>query len=546
MSSIRLNPKDNLIYNSEYQVLICESCQYAIQKSALRSHLLRHKIFRGERKQILVAIDQYHLLEPENVSVPNPSSPPVDSLPVVQGLRCTAAACGHLCASDKRMRRHWSEAHSCNELDESGYARDARLQTFFRGTKLRYFEVDRGLAENLDIGGTARIGGENEIDRHEYDEVRGDSSRQLLSQNSPEAPLQAFSFPPQLGTPLRAVTLDMGSLFYLHHFMHNTAATLPSILEDSSLAPARYWEQQIPHVTFHSQQQWLMCGLLALAAGHLQAQPSDDSKHQTHHMQFRQFFAAFTAGWNEEIESDHIRNGSEVKDAAVRIKCILRCIHWCTGNGSESLYEIKGAENPEVCSVIDAVRDLYLAFSPHASDTHSKTTSPDDEAEMQRQTQIALDMPPVIIGTAALTRILDSLRDLPSGMTVAFGRPRCIKDPVAVLAAIGALVECCTDAKDEFESHTWLAVTAWTTKLSRHFSTLAAEKSPAALLVVGYWVSILYERVRNDTCWWLKVGLQRLRSSVIRTLQHEDQPSRLLNELLSCCVLEEANDGVIA
>lgn len=143
MPAIGLVAGDLLEYNSDYSPLICRQCHYAIQKNALESHLLRHKIYRSDRQRLLTSIAQLHLLESQHVALPAPGSPPVDALPILSGYRCTAAACQHLSVSSKRMKRHWSDIH---RLDGSvpllsSFARPVKLQTFFRRTRVRYFEV---------------------------------------------------------------------------------------------------------------------------------------------------------------------------------------------------------------------------------------------------------------------------------------------------------------------------------------------------------------------------------------------------------------------
>ena len=142
MLPIRLGPHDLLEYDARHGVLICRECQYAIQKSALESHLLKHKIYRDERQRLLSSIAQLELFEPDDVPLPTPDFPPIDALPIICGYRCTAVGCGNLCASSKRMRRHRSEIHGLSDpRNFSSFTRPVKLQTFFRGTKLRYFEV---------------------------------------------------------------------------------------------------------------------------------------------------------------------------------------------------------------------------------------------------------------------------------------------------------------------------------------------------------------------------------------------------------------------
>ena len=144
MSLVNFGANDLLRYNPAHKILICSDCQYAIQKSALESHLLRHKIYRGDRQRLLSSIEQLDLLDPDEVSLPALGSPAVDLIPVLSGFCCTVQGCRHLTASSKRMQRHWSETHGQGGSVPllSSFARPAKLQTFFRGTKVRYFEVD--------------------------------------------------------------------------------------------------------------------------------------------------------------------------------------------------------------------------------------------------------------------------------------------------------------------------------------------------------------------------------------------------------------------
>ncbi|RAO64318.1 uncharacterized protein BHQ10_000330 [Talaromyces amestolkiae] len=128
---------DLLHYNAQHKLLICLECKYAIQKHAVDSHLLRHKIYRGERQQLLSAISELEIPEAGGVRFPTEPCEPVDGLPVIDGYKCTArGGCGSLYASVKRMRRHWSESHGLTDLPE-GYASAVHMQTFFRGTKVR-------------------------------------------------------------------------------------------------------------------------------------------------------------------------------------------------------------------------------------------------------------------------------------------------------------------------------------------------------------------------------------------------------------------------
>lgn len=111
MATIRLGPNDLLEYDALYGILTCRSCQYAIQKSAIERHLLGHKIYREERRRLLLSIAQFVLLEPENVPLPVAKSVSNDNLPVLDSYRCMKQECGNLYASKYGMKRHRGEHH---------------------------------------------------------------------------------------------------------------------------------------------------------------------------------------------------------------------------------------------------------------------------------------------------------------------------------------------------------------------------------------------------------------------------------------------------
>ncbi|KAJ5621165.1 hypothetical protein N7510_005149 [Penicillium lagena] len=134
-------PTELLHYIPQHRVLICKACQYAIQPSAISRHLKEiHKIYRSRRQRYFNYTDQLNLAEPDHVVLPGADEGPVPFLPVIDGLACEASGCHHLCASGKRMKMHCNIKHrGVTVADLKG--RPVRLQTFFRGNKLRYFVV---------------------------------------------------------------------------------------------------------------------------------------------------------------------------------------------------------------------------------------------------------------------------------------------------------------------------------------------------------------------------------------------------------------------
>lgn len=82
--------EDLLVHLPQYGILICKACQFAVQPTALSGHLLRHQIYRTERKQLLDRVSALVIHEPEDVPFPPPECATFPHLPVYEGYRCNA------------------------------------------------------------------------------------------------------------------------------------------------------------------------------------------------------------------------------------------------------------------------------------------------------------------------------------------------------------------------------------------------------------------------------------------------------------------------
>lgn len=133
------SPEELLQYLAAYKVIVCTECQYAIQPKAIARHLKEiHRIRSSERQTFLDYIRRYELAEHELVMKFTPGEFPVPLLPVQNGLQCQSQGCVHLCATEKRMKQHWSSVHGRHGLVSSDW-RSVPIQTFFKGNLLRYF-----------------------------------------------------------------------------------------------------------------------------------------------------------------------------------------------------------------------------------------------------------------------------------------------------------------------------------------------------------------------------------------------------------------------
>ncbi|KAK3387929.1 hypothetical protein B0H63DRAFT_392579 [Podospora didyma] len=569
MSSIPFDRRSLLKYDATHRVLICRECKYAIQKSALESHLLRHKIYRGERRRLLAAIAHLDILDPDDVQNPPAGSRPLDGLPIISGFKCIAAdGCGSVCASSKRMRRHWSETHGVSDPSPDGaFFRVTSLQTLFKGTKLRYFEVappsDRDVAHE-----------DEDADDNEH-------------VDDPDPVATPPPQPPSPGTLVPGAQLDLETLRYLHHFTIATSLTLPRPPSNTH-DQRRYW--QTDAVTQAMQHTWLACGLLAISASHMYAiAPSSESSEDTtlalaakqHHLnRSAHLWQEFSTGWAalrralSSFQADNVTHGPKL---AAQMACIQQLFHWTlplvpepdesaalAKCGSQAPFQlrsfnqaIQGCANPDFAlrslglvrigtDDVDSQRILRVDDQVRGEDDdpggggrstgqHSNNTTPSIRAP---------DPNP----NTAPRELTNRLRALPFRMSNATAKPDSALDFFAALAAIDALVECCSLSYDDHQfssssssnsnpvsdkgEATWSGMASWPTKVSEHFAQMVWRRNPAALVVFAHW-SLLVERAAGEGRYWFLKGLAaKVRDKVAEELPEGDKAHGLIEDLL--------------
>ena len=519
MSAIRFVAGDLLEYNSNYSLLICRQCKYAIQKNALKSHLLRHKIYRGDRQRLLSSIAHLHLLEPQHVTLPAPGLPPVDALPVLSGYRCTATACQHLTVSLKRMKRHWSEIHALGGSVPlpSSFACPVKLQTFFRGTKVRYFEVASPTASLINPDDHSDNDGDDGDDDHEACEEEGHDTITTKPPSPPPVPaLPGIIQDPSL------TDFNLETLTYFHHFSTITSLTLPDAKDAQS--GKQYWQMHV--VSRALQRRWLMCGLLAISSQHLATLTDDIMTKQIHIERGAQFTSDFTTGLEQTTGCDLGQGAAQIEEEAKKtgeqIRCLLGCARWVLA---------KAALNDELVpphqlsSFIGTVRgcvapDSTTQCSGIWNDVHGRR----EESSIQGFSHMRNASHGVIPHTNSSNDrtpsvLLDLLHALPFRMAEVFGRPKSAEDVFATLSAITRVAECCaiSFACDEAGA-AWQGVTTWLANVPDHFSQMVARDDPAALVVLAHWAAILVKRAELVGCWLLKGSAKMVVLQITRQL----------------------------
>ncbi|KAH6640552.1 hypothetical protein F5144DRAFT_100039 [Chaetomium tenue] len=510
-----LGTGDLLAYNAKHRVLICRECKYAVQKSALGSHLLRHKVYRRERQRLLYAIAQLDILEPDDVQLPSASSLPVEGLPVISGYRCTATGCENLCASSKRMRRHWGEKHGESDPPPP-FSRPVLLQTFFRGTKLRYFEVRSGpLGERT---GAPLVPPATEDD--------------IEFAASPTAANHPHTSVPRVLAQPGPGSLDLETLRYFHHFTTITSSTLPS----SESSPSTYWQVEV--IAQALQSGWLMSGLLAISASHAGTLSEEESTRRAHSVKSAQFSREFFAGW-EVAKRESCSAPGEGAKAGAQMACILRCCHWLS---EVSTLASESAAAPfQLRLFVSTIRGCSDPEFALRSAVGSEDMPEEEASDRAAAGQVGgSDASTRAAGTSTVPpTLLQHIRSLPSRMLDPLGKPASAFDFFATLSAIDTLVESCSLSYSLEDTKTvWMGMASWLWGVPAHFRQMVWRKCPAALVVLAHW-SVLVERA--EYCYWfLKGSTANLRRQVAEELPDDDGIQGLINDMP---VVEETTTG---
>jgi hypothetical protein len=489
MSSTTINPMNLLHYNPDHLILICLECKYAIQKRAVSSHLLRHKIYREQRQQLLSYVASLDLLEPEDVSLPPPESPPVEGLPVISGYKCTQDYCGNLFASLKRMKKHQAEVHGIRDLGGVQEVVRAELQTFFRGTKLRYFEVSN--TQDNESSGTAR----SAFDVRDGDETWAGNGRAAKQRTDVPASKRSERIDLETTKCLKqANVVDLANFRYFHHYTTTTCHTLPGPQGDSIFWPGTVVEHALKH-------EWLMCGLLAISASHLAMSADTSTDKEVHGQSSARFHTGFLRG-SAEFESSQTPSDEQLNMLWVvrRIECILCCITW----SSTARDENHASQEPvfSLRFLITTLRNLTHLDSDPTS--HRNTISQDAVFDMAKRVLEAGSGSPWSCKNATCKKLLDRLRVFPEQLSRAFGRPDNVHDVLTTLFATAALVGSCEcSGRSDTAEATWQSAVGGLVMITEHFESMLANSNPAALVLVCYW-GVLIKRAEWCGVWFLQ------------------------------------------
>jgi hypothetical protein len=395
------------------------------------------------------------------------------------------------------MRSHQSESHGHVHLPGlDSYAQEAKLQTFFRGNKLRYFEVTPLPTRNSAIVASNEAEQAGDIERAHTADValEMEEGQQLVHASGDHQP-----------------TPDLETLRYFHHFTNETIFTLPSM--DGRRDSHDFWNNDVLPLALRCD--YLMSGLLAISAGHVASLSEASLSTEVHHTRSAQFAVQFFNAW-EMMEKD-LSESAGITKAATQIACILKCHRWMS---PEVALDGSGPESSGLGSFIATIRRLNCGIAS-SSTTHQGSTRRGGVGSLSRPRN-------TVIPNSADER-LTQLHNLPSRMAEALGKPENVSDVLATLDAISALVEGCEFGYSLDDMNVaWQSMVAWPAMVTEHFSNLVLADSTPALVVVAHWAIFLVQRAEDCECWFLGGAADKM-LRVIRDqmAKNEDVPGVL-------------------
>ena len=125
------------------------------------------------------------------------------------------------------MKRHWNGIHGLGGSVpfSSSFARPVKLQTFFRATKVRYFEVASPTAPLVNTDDD----GDDGEDNHEACDEEGHNAITATPPPPPRVPA-----PPGTAHGPSPADFNLETLTYFHHLISITFLTLPGAEDPQS------------------------------------------------------------------------------------------------------------------------------------------------------------------------------------------------------------------------------------------------------------------------------------------------------------------------
>ena len=121
--------------NSQFSVLICRKCKYAVRIENITTHLTdtNHRLPRPTAKEIQQAVQDWDWVDAEDLEVQNWPTvlyQPIEELPIFSDgllcLKCTGTP--YICRGLKAMKNHWHTQHQWSPSSHRGRPNSSEAQ----------------------------------------------------------------------------------------------------------------------------------------------------------------------------------------------------------------------------------------------------------------------------------------------------------------------------------------------------------------------------------------------------------------------------------
>jgi hypothetical protein len=373
------------------------------------------------------------------------------------------------------------------------------LQTFFRGNKLKYFEV--AASPQLHEAPAVPMALESSSEEQSSNDMTTKSASPTVAQQ--EAPASKTELNPAVAN------LDLDTLTYFHYYLTVTSISLPC--PDPSKPASQYWQQDIVCVALR--QRWLMCGLLAISAFHLAILAETDTSRLAHRECSAHFYSEFVtecARRRKEAPDLPDEQDQDIRIAEAYIGCIMLCAHWPSAGATLGHGIMRDADDDcPLHYLVTTIRGFAVDSAAEMENKYGRLNDGFVQARdiLNDKFPSATEYPNILSSREDYPVhgiLLSRLRELPSRMAEVFGQPDNVQDVVATLSSIAVLIKCCDEAFATDETGAvWRATVRWLTRVSERFDHMIHSNKPAALVVLAHW-TVIIKRAEDCGCCFLK------------------------------------------
>ena len=131
----------HVVFNNEYNVLICKEHQSAIPSTYVARHFQEeHDLNLVTRQAIQNYAFGYTFTEPMDLVYSNEKISPIPYLKIVDGFQCLYEPCTKIYGTIRAVKEHCRAGHSWKAKDGKRWM-ETRAQTFYQGNNQRCVSV---------------------------------------------------------------------------------------------------------------------------------------------------------------------------------------------------------------------------------------------------------------------------------------------------------------------------------------------------------------------------------------------------------------------